>query len=176
MHASLEKVFNEIESQRESVLASFRSMTVEQLNKVPDPGSWSAAEVLSHVLAAERLSVAYMKKKAQGIQHSARSGVWEEFKMRMLMVSQRLPGLKFKAPKRVVENTTRLTSLDEIDNTWKEIRSELRHLLDSIPTEHLDRLIYKHPAAGYLNVRHALIFFREHLHHHGPQLLRLRKH
>ena len=67
MHASLEKVFNEIESQRESVLASFQSMTVEQLNKVPHPGSWSAAEVLSHVLAAERLSVAYMKKKYQGI-------------------------------------------------------------------------------------------------------------
>lgn len=176
MHASLQKLFNDIESRRESIVSSFRSLSSDQLAKAPRPGSWSAAEVLSHLLAAEKLSVAYMQKKYQGIHQASRSGFWEEIKLGVLLVSQRMPGLKFRAPKRVVENTPRLMSLDEIDKAWKAVREELQQLLEKIPSDRVDRIIYKHPAAGYLDVRQALVFLREHLIHHEPQLRKLRKH
>ena len=173
MHASLQKLFEQLESQREAVVAPFRSVETERFNRSPRAGKWSAAEILSHLLSAERLSVMYMKKKMLGIDQASRSGVWEKLKIAVLIASQRLPGLKFRAPKRVIENTTSHTNISEIEKSWKEIRNDLHNLLDGIPHERIDRKIYKHPAAGYLDVRHALIFFREHVIHHTPQLRKL---
>lgn len=170
MHASLQKLFDQLEVQREEVLEPLRTQPPARLNHSPGVGKWSAAEVLSHVLAAEHLSVLYMKKKIQGIDHASRTGLWEGIKMALLILSQRLPGLRFKAPRRVVENTTRLSNLAEIESVWKGNRQELRALLDLIPADRLDRKIYKHPAVGYIDARQALVFFREHLIHHTPQI------
>lgn len=175
MHSSLQKLFDQIESQRESVLAPFRRLSAEQFNKPPGEGRWSAAQVLSHILAAEQLSVMYMKKKIEGIQQASRTGLWEILKMGVFIATQRLPGLKFKAPRRVVENTTLLSSPGEIENAWTDIRKDLRALLERVPADRINRMIYKHPFVGYLDVRHALVFFREHLIHHTPQLRRLLK-
>jgi uncharacterized damage-inducible protein DinB len=173
MQSSLQKLFDQIESQRESILAPIRKLTPEQFRKMPGAGSWSAAEVLSHILAAERLSVMYMSKKIAGIHEASRTGLWEIIKMAVFITSQRLPGLKYKAPKRVVENTLWLTSPEEIERTWKDIRQELRSLLERIPANRVNRMIYKHPIMGYMDARHAVMFFREHIIHHTPQLRRL---
>jgi hypothetical protein len=175
MDAALQKLVNRIETQRSAILNSFRTLTAEQFNRVPAPGKWAASEVLSHIIAAERMSLAYMQKKMQGIDQAALSGTWEEVKIMLLKISQRLPGIKFKAPRRVVENTTFYRDFASIESEWGKVRNELRELLDQFPQHGLKRLIYKHPAAGYLNIRHALIFFHEHLHHHLPQLRKLLK-
>lgn len=175
MHPSCQLLFDQIESRKEEILHSFRSMSAEQFNRRPQETKWSAAEVLSHLVTAERLSVAYMHKKAQGIATLDRTGLWEEVVMGILIVSQRMPGLKFKAPKRVVENTTVLMTLPEIEKAWKAVREDLRKLMETLPKEDWSRKVYRHPAAGYLNLKHALIFFREHLIHHAPQLRALLK-
>ena len=173
MHPSIQPLFDQLEARRESILNSFHSFSNERFNQRPSKNKWSAAEILSHLLTAERLSVAYMQKKAQGISGLSRTGLWEEVKLAILILSQRIPGLKFKAPKRVVEGTTVLRSLPEITAAWTTVRKDLRALLENLPAEYLDRKLYRHPVAGYLNPVQAVIFFREHLIHHSPQLQRL---
>jgi hypothetical protein len=116
-----------------------------------------------------------MNKKIQGIEQASKSGLMEEVKFGLLKISQRLPGLKFKAPRRVVENTMLYKDLASIESEWKTTRADLHKLLSHMHENHLDRLIYKHPVAGYLNVQQALKFFREHIIHHTPQLKRLLK-
>jgi len=175
MHPKLQELVEGLESQRKSVLNDFRGFSAQQLQHIPQPGKWSAAEILSHIITAERLSVAYMNKKVQGIDQAARTGLVQEAKVAILKISQRLPGLKFKAPKRVVENTTSYQDLAAIEAAWEASRLDLRRLLEQIPDRYIDRMIYKHPFAGYLNVQHALIFFREHIVHHVPQLKKLLK-
>jgi len=163
---------DEIESQRLTTLKSLQSFTHEQFNQPPAPGKWSAAEVLSHVITAERMSFAYLQKKILAIDQVPRSGLWEEIKILVFAVSQRIPGIKYKAPKKVVESTKALRSFVEVETEWSQLRHDLRTLLERIPDHQVDRMIYKHVVAGYLNPRHALIFFREHLIHHLPQLKR----
>lgn len=173
MAPALQKLMDEIEGQRQAVLASVAGLSDEQFNHSPGPGKWSAAEVLSHIITAERMSVAYLQKKIVGIDQASSSGIWEEIKIIALIFTQRMPGLKFKAPKRVVESTKVMTNRSELENSWNQVRSELKELLEKIPDHQLNRLVYRHVVAGYLNIRHALIFFREHMHHHRPQLHRL---
>lgn len=175
MHPQIKKIVDSLESQRESILKDFRDFSAEQLQRAPRPGKWSAAQILSHIITAERMSVTYMQKKLQGIDQASRSGIMEEVRFGILKVSQRLPGMKFKAPQRVLENTILYKDFASIEAEWKSIRIELEKLVARIPEHHLDRMIYKHPVAGYLNVPQALKFFREHIIHHTPQLKRLLK-
>jgi DinB superfamily len=175
MHPQIQQIVDSLESQRETILKEFRGFNAEQFHRAPRQGKWSAAQILSHIITAERMSVAYMQKKLQGIDQASRSGILEEVKFGILKVSQRLPGLKFKAPARVVENTTLYKDLASIEAEWKTIRTDLQNLVEKIPDHHLDRMIYKHPIAGYLNVAQALKFLREHIVHHTPQLKRLLK-
>lgn len=173
MLPSFQKLFDEIESQRKSILDSLRHLTTDQLNKAPVPGKWSVSQILSHLVTAERMSVMYMQKKIQGVELAVDTGFWEEIKINLLKISQRLPGLKFKAPQRVVDNTTFYNNLLTIINEWDQVRGELKLLLEKIPDQYVNRSVYRHPFAGYLNIRQALIFFREHIIHHTPQIKKL---
>lgn len=176
MHPSFQKLFEEIESQRKSILSSVHHLTQDQLNKPLAPGKWSVSQILSHLITAERMSVNYIQKKIQGIEQIEDTGLWEELKINLLKISQRLPGLKFKAPNRVVENTTFYNDLSTITKEWDLVRNEFKTLLEKIPAQYINRRIYRHVRAGYLNVRHALIFFREHIIHHTPQIKKLVNH
>ena len=173
MHSPFQKLFDEIESQRKSILDSLRHLTADQLNKTPGPGKWSVSQILSHLITAERMSIMYMQKKIQGIKLAVDTGFWEEIKINLLKVSQRLPGLKFKVPQRVMENTMFYSDLATIIHEWDLVRGELKLLLEKIPDQYVNRSVYRHPFAGYLNIRQALIFFREHIIHHTSQIKKL---
>ena len=170
MHPSLQKLFSELETQRKRTVESVKTFSHEQLHKTPFPGKWSAAQILNHLVTAEQLSLRYMQKKIQGIKEVPDSGLWEEVKINLLKISQRLPGLKFKAPKGVVENMTQYPDLTTLVAEWDNVRSELKSLLEKIPDDLINRKIYRHTIAGYLNAKHSLLFFREHITHHTPQI------
>jgi hypothetical protein len=113
-----------------------------------------------------------MQKKIQGIDNAGDTGIWEEVKMVLLVVSQRLP-LKFKAPQMVVQQTIQVATLQQVAEEWDQVRYELKQLLEKIPPPHRKRKIYKHVVAGKLNAQQALRFFHEHFIHHLPQINRL---
>jgi uncharacterized damage-inducible protein DinB len=173
MHTKLQHLFEKIESQRRRVLDLLKNLPTEQLNQKPSPEKWSASEVLSHLISAERLSIGYIKKKIQGVEKISDTGLVEEAKMTLLKVSQRISGLKFKAPKYVVENTSFYSDLPSLEKEWQQTRNELKQILETISERHLNRKIYKHAVVGYLNIQHAIIFFGEHVTHHTPQLKKL---
>jgi hypothetical protein len=173
MDHSFQKLFDELESQRGQILESVRHLTPDQLNKSLRPGKWSVSQILSHIITAERMSLMYIEKKLQGVHEVADSGWWEEIKLFGLKVSQRLPGIKFRAPKRVVENTAFYLDHDTIRKEWDLVRSDAKALLSKIDGAQAKRLVYRHPIAGYLNIKQCFIFFREHITHHTPQIKKL---
>ena len=70
-------------------------------------------------------------KKILGINEAGDTGLWEEFKILLLQVSQRLP-LKFKAPQNVVDNTPSHLNFNEITTDWEKTRTELKALLEKL--------------------------------------------
>lgn len=108
-----------------------------------------------------------------GIHEAPNTGLIEELKMIMLIISQRLPFLKFKAPKVVAENTHVYQTAEQLKEAWDKGRSELKDVLARFQDDQLKRRVYKHPIAGMLNIQQALQFFWEHIHHHTPQVKNL---
>lgn len=171
MNAALTEQYNNLEKQRAALMAFVHQEEWEKLNQAP-PGQWSVCQVLAHLITAEKLSVQYMAKKIQGIHAAANTSWREEIRMLIFKASQRLP-LRYRAPVLLVEQTPAYASLAALVSDWDRVRSELKNLLEKIRDEHIGRQLLKHPVAGRVNIRHAMVFFSEHILHHHRQLNRL---
>jgi len=165
-------IFNELEQQRKYLMSSVEHLSPEQFNRVPAPGKWSVNQILMHIIFAEQVSISYMNKKKQGIRELKNAGIAETLRLWLLIFSQRIP-VKYKAPKVVAENTLKASSIEEVASRWEAVRAELVSLLESIEDRDIRKVLYKHPLAGRLNARQAMVFFREHIIHHIPQIKRL---
>ena len=171
MNPKLESLFNLMEADRQKLVGRLSKLSTEQLNHSKS-GKWSINQIMAHLMTAEKLSLQYMTKKIQGIHETENTGVVEELKMIALKISQRLP-FKFKAPKAVVEFTPANTDSHKLNADWNSIRKELKDFLEKFPNDQVDKKVYRHVVAGRLNIKHALIFFREHYIHHLPQINKL---
>lgn len=173
MNSKLQHLFDSLETDRINLMSTLKALSPDKLQRAPE-GKWSIHQILAHIIAAEKLSVMYLSKKILGIKEVEDTGLLEEIKMVLLQISQRLP-LKFKAPRVVVENTHAYASMEELTTDWVKARVELKTLLEKFEDTHIRKKIYKHIRAGRLNIQHALMFLREHIIHHQPQIDRLLK-
>jgi uncharacterized damage-inducible protein DinB len=169
----LERLYNAIEKQRYNLLSSLKNLSNDELNAHP-PTKWSINQIIAHLITAEDLSIQYLNKKILGVNEAKDSGLIEELKMILLIVSQRLP-LKFKAPKIMVDRTSNETDLNKLIADWDKTRIELKNILDRIENHHIKRKIYRHVRVGMLNIQHTLRFIGEHVGHHTPQIKKLLK-
>jgi hypothetical protein len=172
MNNRLQKTFDLLEKERRQLEKDLGSRTEQALTYVPTPGKWSVLQILTHLLTSEKLSLAYMKKKSLGAAQLDNSGPWESAKVLALKISQRLP-IRYNAPSVVRDHTPEALPLSEFFIQWEALRRELKNFLDSVEDKNVRKKIYKHPVAGRLDANQAMLFFREHLHHHRPQIDRL---
>lgn len=172
MNTYFQPNFNKLEQQRIDILNRVKDLPEEKLNFAP-PGKWSINQILTHILVAEQLSMLYMKKKSLGIDKLKNSGVTAAWRTIILQASQRIPAIKFNAPKVVLDNTPPAFALSELTEQWETHRQKLKAFLENIDEKNKRKLIYKHPVAGMLDARQAVVFFREHIIHHWPQIKRL---
>lgn len=171
MDIHFQKAYSKLEHQRELIISMIINLP-EAVYKNSPSGKWSIAQIVTHLLTSERLSVGYMRKKSLGIDKLKDSGLKQMVVSGILKISQRIP-LRYNAPGVIVENTPEALSVDEIINHWKKSRSDLKEFLESIDERHSRRLIFKHPIAGMLDASQAMKFMYEHINHHLPQIQRL---
>ena len=172
MNKHFEPIFNALQEQKENLLGQVKSISPDTFNYKPAPGKWSINQILMHLITSEKLSIGYMKKKSLGVDQLRNSGIMEKIRIGFFIISQRLP-LKYKAPRVVVDKTPQAGSLTELIQQWDAVRSELADFLERIEDKNVYKVIYKHPFAGRLDVAQTMIFFREHIIHHSPQIFRI---
>ncbi len=169
MQPSLHALFDSVEREKDRLMDHVSALSPEDYFRTPAPGKWSIAQIMTHLMTVEQLSLQYLKKKSLGISKVKDSGMMEEVRFRLYSAVFRLP-LKLKAPKVILDNTPEALPLSELDIQWKRLRNKLKTFLSTIEDKHIRRLIYKHAFAGRLDVMQALRFFIEHMHHHQPQI------
>lgn len=163
-------------------LAALEQLRIEALDRVADLGSaavnrqpaaggWSAAQVLFHVVEAERLSLAYLLKKTQKPELIPSSGVFSAVKSRALSLFLKLP-LRVSAPARTADVPDSI-EMAVLERDWDEVRSGWREFLEQFPSELSGKAIYKHPVAGRLNLEQTLRFLVDHLERHLGQIDRV---
>ncbi len=172
MNAKCEKWYSLIEEDRIALEKLLANIPPEQFTRQPKTGQWSIAEIVSHLITADRLSLDYMKKKSQAIESLDDVGLVEEFKMLLFIISQRAP-LKFKAPFVVSQNTPNTVDISILLNQWETLRKDIKKFITKIPEPFIKRKIYRHPFLGRIDAKLFLQATYEHYHHHLPQIKRL---
>lgn len=160
--------FERLETARHELLGRLEGIDEEILNRPPRDAAWSVVQVLHHVLLAEELSIAYIGRKVDA--EAERAGVIGTLRSWALRLALRSP-LRFKAPPMTTELPER-DSLPAVAARWEEGRGRMRQVLATIPTETVDRAIYRHPIVGRMSVDQAVRFFEDHLAHHEHQIER----
>lgn len=170
MNKQVKSLFQSLENQRAALLSELNTLSEEQFNQSRN-NKWSISQILGHLVQAERMSVGYLTKKINAINEVDNTGLWGEIILGVFIISQRIP-LKYKAPKNLGEKPPAYADVAAAQQDWDNAREELKQFLETVPDNGLKKKIYRHPVMGRCNVVHALKFFREHIIHHKPQILR----
>lgn len=137
----------------------------------PRAGKWSILEIVEHLVLAERVVFQGLPEPSQLAVRKPRL----KHRVRHLLV---LFVLRADIPVGVI-STAMLPQggrdLAELRRLWDENRTWLLALIDSLGPAGLHRAVLRHPVAGPISVRQAVVMSRIHLERHIRQIRTLQK-
>jgi len=165
---ALRSRFDALEGTRVRALGVIEGVDHAALNRPSSPGKWSALQILHHVVTAEALSVGYVRKKMQAGPALPKAGMASRLRLLALRVTLATP-IRLPAP---AATATVPEAIDpaELRARWLAVRADMRDLLESMPAELADRLLFRHPLVGRLSLADTLGFMQAHLGHHLAQV------
>lgn len=173
MNSELEVRWKLLTQTRDAFLAVVSSWSEDQKHAQPEE-SWSASQVLEHILASEVGTLGYMKKKT--------SSGWEnmevtaqEHREKSNALNTRLASPEnYKAPS-ILQEPTNNFPFQQLIQQWKSTQNEMEDFIMTIDEKNYDKLIFRQPMAGMLNILQTLEFLQKHTEHHIPQLHRIKE-
>jgi len=159
--------FEKLEETRQQLLHQLVLFDDSVLHYRGEKKKWSVVQIMFHLNSSECNSVKYITKKSQGGTSVPKSTFISSFKSFLLTTA--LQYLKWKRPAVLPEPPENLDS-KEVIKSWNETRLQLKQLLEKLPEDMLNREIFRHPAAGRMNMSHALTFMQDHFDHHLKQI------
>jgi len=171
MQPIIQQRWQQLSDPKDDMWLLIDSIAAENMQR-PEPDNWSATQVIEHLLASEGGTLGYMLKKS--------SGGWDTLENadkahheNSRSINERLRSdERYKAPD-VLPVPPNASSKEELMNQWNALREKLENFIDTIEVQHLDKLVFRQPAAGMLNIVHTLEFMEAHLRHHLPQVQRI---
>lgn len=167
------RLFNHLENQRTAILAKIEYLSPGQLAMNPEEGKWNMLQVLAHLVKAESLSLKYMERMFSRREELPNAGISSTIRFQLLKWGLNLP-IKYKAPA-MADTSGQNPAINELMEEWERVRERLNDLINRCDEDCLKKAIYKHPRAGYLNVRQAVEFMSLHIKHHEKQIADLLK-
>ncbi len=173
MDVALEKRWERVVRRRDQLLAELARWSPEELRTRPAEGSWSALEVVDHLVRTDR-AVLRMTEAARGSQHAVRAK--DRLRAWMVLGVMWLP-TRVAMPK-PVESAVKPQLTDELPalrEQWVQTDTALHDFIAGLSDDERRKGIARHPVSGWLNARAGVRFLESHLVHHGYQIQRIRK-
>lgn len=168
-----EKLFDQLENQRKQLFQLLSGYNADQLHQAEKQGAWSVIQVINHLLASEKGTELYIRKKTQKPELIPNTSLIAPIKILALRGAFSMR-LKFKAPKQlgVVSNED---TLEDLEALWNKSRSSFHQLMEELPVEIQQKALFRHPIVGRINMNQTLEFFDFHYRHHLKQIHRILK-
>jgi hypothetical protein len=173
----LHVVFEQLDRATETALASAEALGPRAYTH-PVPGQWAAAQVIHHLLTAEKSIVGALRRALASDNSKWRlATVQHRVRATLLRLALRLPGLKFKVPPTLPPppDPTTIAPLPELRAEWAGIRRDLEQVLHEFPGTKLSHTVFRHPRAGWLTIHQTVNSVLDHTLHHQQQLNRINK-
>ena len=166
-HPLLTKL-NDIDRQMLEAFHKAAKYSDEHFHAAPDARSWSLQQVMYHIWITTDATLTVFKKQAPKAGTLQKATLEASLRSVFLKMMLWLP-LKFKAPK-IVGQIPNDVSFDDLKAKWDITIAGMSELLTEFPLEARDKLVFKHPAAGWFSLDQTLEFLYDHHSHHQKQL------
>jgi hypothetical protein len=162
--------FDELERQRRALLDDLLAHSAEQLQYHPEPGVWSLAQLIQHLVLVEEGTLAFLEQKTPR-PPSART-LRDRIKWAAFSRVSPLP-LRVKTPTELVVPRSD-ASVESLVQRWNAARARLAAYLERIADHDLPLIVFKHAIGGALPILETLDFISLHMRHHEHQIRRIR--
>ena len=169
MIADLKIRYDTLEAKRQVVFELLYGLSADQISFRVGPGRWSILIVLEHVVIAEEMVLADIRRADTSGPAGTAPKSPEAFHMVIKVLEKDIP---VEVPLPELEPTGGV-SLDDLIVRWEAARTGLRQALEKIPPETLTAPICRHPVAGPMDARETIEFLAVHLDHHRRQIRRI---
>ncbi len=170
MNKRLQSLFDNLESSKSELLAQVKHLDVEQLNKQPMPEKWSIAQIIDHLILAEKFVLIQIEKRMSQPEALKKVGFGVSVKMFLLKMIVRLSLTpKVKAPGRLAE-VADYSELENLEDSWAAKRQTLKEILENMKTEMLDKNLTSHPLIPDMTIFQGLGIIQGHFNIHKKQI------
>jgi DinB family protein len=167
----LDRRLQAFDDRRNALLDEMEALEPGKLLARPREGKWSILEIVEHLVLAERVVFQELPEPSQLKARKRRL----KHRIRYLLV---MFVLRADIPVGVI-STAMLPrggrDLAELRRLWDENQIWLRACVDSLGPQGIHRAVLRHPVAGPISVRQAVIMSRIHLERHIRQIRTLQK-
>lgn len=163
------KLTTKIDARRRALLAEVDAMTADQLVFRPAPGSWSALDVVEHLVKVEEGILSRIRQREP---RTRREALRAKGALALMTVYFAV-GRRLKVPTQAVVPLGGVT-LSDLVARWDSSQAALREKLEGLTAEDLARPMMRHPLLGLLTARESLTFLLRHMAHHRRQIGRIR--
>lgn len=158
-----------MERQRAALLEELGRLDGGQLGFRPSAGSWSALEVLEHLVRLEEVVLlrATQRPESRTLVQAVRTAG----SLALLRVTLGA-GVRVKVPSKAVlpEGTA---TFEDLAGRWDRVRRKLDAVMADQTAADLRRPFMRHPLCGWLTPAQTLAFLERHITHHTGQLRRI---
>jgi|AntRauTorcE11897_2_1112592.scaffolds.fasta_scaffold35355_1 uncharacterized damage-inducible protein DinB len=173
MNNDIENQLDALEKSKNDMLSFLSQWSEEELNQKSEDNSWSALQVVEHVMGSEKGTLGYMKKKTQAAPEDLPEAT-EENRLASIQLNEVLKSTKrYKKPDAVPDPEGNF-SFDQYSSEWNKLHLAYRDFFENLDNDYLDRQIFRHPFSGMLSVRQTIDFLINHITHHKHQLQRIK--
>ena len=138
----------------------------EQINLKPNLKKWSIGENMYHLWLSESSIEKYIRKKTSYPDTLVKVNPIARLKLSILYFIFFI-GIKFKAPKILVDPIPNNVDLEELKKKWLESRKSFKMLIESLDkNDLLNKGVLKHPLVGRINMKMTLDFLFYHFKNH----------
>lgn len=163
---------------QEKVQKEFVSLSLDQLNWKPSPGSWSIAQCLDHLMASHNAYFPDLEKITAG---NYKMNFWEKYSQLTAICGrimkdqlQEQVKRKIKAPEKLRASTSQL-SPEIVDSYLANLNIFLKYISDCQAVD-IDKTVLTSPLMGIVTytLRDAFQFLLQHEHRHINQAIRVK--
>ena len=164
VHPRVEPLLKNLDRAQSELLSTADTIPAEAWKRVPREGSWSAGEIIAHLIMVERGILSQTDRKLQ--EPPERVPFLKRFHLPMAMVEARL--IRRKTPMQL--DPSLLRTKEEMLAELREVRGRTRAFLEETNMRDLSSYRWPHPFLGAFNVYDWVQFIASHEIRHTKQI------
>ncbi|MCP5107329.1 MAG: DinB family protein [bacterium] len=170
MNTRLSEIVSEIGDARTTLYGIVEELSQKELDERPDPGLWSAGEILHHLYLVE---TGITKLLVKQVERAAKRGIGPDPDDESVIGSLDRFAIvtaetKFKAPSNSVPR--RGIEKGELMKLLQDSRTALLEIVSKAGSYNLSELLFPHPVFGRINMYQWILFVGKHERRHTVQL------